>query len=385
MKKTAFLILAVLCLAVSISAQTVIPDVDSVTIKTDTDVSGVGKFEVQTQNVPRVTVANDGKVGVGVTSPQATIHLGGTQELGFEQTMRLETNEAGTAPFGWTLAKYAGSNGATTQDNVFCWGYNVGPAGNKIVASQPAYGHCLENDYTTAEGARQMEQYDFFLPGDDCIGAGCTAQRPFSITPNRTNGQIINRLVGLHVTDLNNVQQTTFDSDINFWNAGGAIKFNGARSSNDLIYAGGSTMLSFKFNTANKVDLFPTGIGNAEVGIMNAAPPEAVLTLNFGGTYGALNPNGVGIRKNGGMQFNSGNGWQNMVGSGDVSESNAANKIVKRDSSGTIDTTAVKINGTEVLTGQCAAIIDPQPGERINNVTTIAILNCLRSIKILAE
>lgn len=351
--KVLSLILAILCLSVITSAQTVVSDNDSYTIKADADANASGKFEVQTGNVPRVTVANDGKVGLGVTAPAATLHFGGTAGLGQEQTMRLETNGAGTAPYGWTLAKYAPDNGGTQNNNQFCWGYNIGPGGNKIVAAEPSYGHCMESDYTTSESIRQMEIYDVFIPGNDCIGMGCVAQRSFSITPNRSTGQVINRLNGLHIMNLDNIQQTTFDVNINFWNPTGAITFNGSRTSNVLMTALGTPILSFKMDTVNKVELFSTGIGDAEVGMFNSSAPQSVLTLNFGGTTGALNPNGIGFRKNGtnGMQVNHGSGWGKIA---------------------------------TVLT-PCAPIIDPQPGEKINSVKVIAILNCLRQLGLLAE
>lgn len=346
-------IFAILCLGLSISAQTVITDNDSVTIKADADVSGVGKVEIQTQNVSRVTIANDGKIGLGITSPQAIFHFGGTSGLGFEQTMRLETNEEGTAPFGWTLAKYAGSNGESKQDNVFLWGYNTGIAGTPFVSGEHQWSQVIESRFKNPGQNPQLEYYWNFQPGVECVGVGCISQRPFSITADLVTGQIIPRLVGLHVMDLNNVQQTTFDTDINFWNPAGAVRFNGTRNSRHLIIAGGQNILSYKFDTANKVDLFSTGIGDPEIGLFGDTAPEYVSTLSFGAQSGVLSPNAVGFRKNGnkGMQVNHGSGWAKIA---------------------------------TVLT-PCAATVDPLPGERINNVTTIAILQCLRQLGLLAQ
>jgi hypothetical protein len=132
-------------------------------------------------------------IGVGSRDIKAFADFGGTNELGFSEIMRVRTNEEGTADFGWTLAKYPGSNGETRQDNAFCWGYNVGPGGNKMVPSEHLYGHCIENRYKTADGATQLEEYNIFIPGDDCVGARCVPQRSASITPDLRSGGITNQ------------------------------------------------------------------------------------------------------------------------------------------------------------------------------------------------
>jgi len=324
-------------------------------------------------------------IGVGAGDIKAFADFGGTDELGFTEIMRVRTNEAGTADFGWTLAKYAGSNGETRQDNQFCWGYNVGPGGNKIVASEHLYGHCIENRYKTADGATQLEEYNIFIPGDDCVGAGCVAQRTISITPDLKSGVVINRFEGLEVT-RNNETKIGLDSSLNFFDPAGAVKFHGARTSNDLIFAGGSTILSFKFNGANKLEIFNTGIGDAEICLFCADGPSN-NTLTFGGNMGVLNPNAPGFRKNvaGKMQFSNGSGvWQDFTGLADVAVDGIANTIVKRGPGGEVNTNSVKVGGVKVIGAQCQAIPNSTGSLADNRRATNSMLACLRTHGIVA-
>jgi hypothetical protein len=268
--------------------------------------------------VGRVTetmgISNLRGIGIGTSQIKALLHFGGTDVLGFSEIMRVETNEEGTAPFGWTLAKYAGNAGETKQDNQFCWGYNVGPGGNKIVPSEHSYGHCIENRYRTNNGVAQLEEYNFFIPGNECVGTGCVTQRTMSVSPELASGLVINRFEGLHVMKAGATQQM-LDKDLSFYNGTGAINYHGNRTSNALMLAGGTPILSFKFNTGNKVELFNTGVGNAEVGLFATSASTSVLSLTFAGQRDVLNPNAAGFRKNGtqGMEVNHGSGWAKIL------------------------------------------------------------------------
>lgn len=376
-------------LALSIPApaqQTTGPVVNtaSVAIEADSDADNDGKVLFKTRGTERVVVNNDGKVGIGVSSPTATIHLGGTPGLGFEQTMLLETNELGAAPYGWSLAKYAGSNGETRQDNQFLWGYNIGLGGNAVIAAEHRWAQVIESRFKNPGHNPQLEYYWNFQPGTECVGAGCISQRPFSITADLVTGQIVNRFEGLDIMS-NNITKLTLSKDITLLDPTSSIQFHGVRNSNDLLMAGGSRILAFKFNTANKVDLFATGIGDPEIGLFGDTAPQFVSTLSFGAQSGVLSPNAVGFRKNGtsGMQFNSGNGWQNFVGTADVTEAATASKIVRRDSGGVISASGVKVGNVTVLKELCGPINDPLPNENDNSTLT-AVLNCLRQLKVIA-
>src|SRR5258705_3610847 len=257
-------VLFLVCLSVSISAQTnplteglPINNPDNLVIGADKDnvdpskrvtikVSGREVVTVGRVVEPMATPNLSGiGIGVGAGDIKAFIDFGGTSELGCTEIMRVRTNEAGTADFGWTLAKYPGSNGETRQDNQFCWGYNVGPAGNKIVASEHLYGHCIENRYKTADGATQLEEYNIFIPGDDCVGTGCVAQRTASITPDLRSGLVINRFEGLDII-RNNETKIGLDTNLDLFDPAGTVNFHGTRTSNDLILAGGSSSHSSK-------------------------------------------------------------------------------------------------------------------------------------------
>jgi len=397
-------ILFLLCLSVSVSTQTN-PDMEGLPIHNpDNLVIGADRDNVDPSR--RVTIKVSGKeaVMVGrVVEPMATANLpgigiglgggdikafldfGGSNELGFTEIMRVRTNEAGTADFGWTLAKYAGSNGETRQDNQFCWGYNVGPGGNKIVASEHLYGHCIENRYKTADGATLLEEYNIFIPGDDCVGARCVAQRTASITPDLRNGVVINRFEGMEVA-RNNETKISLDSNLNFFDPAGTVNFHGTRTSNDLILAGGSSILSFKFNGANKLEIFNTGIGDAEICFFCANGPSN-NTLTFGGNMGVLNPNAPGFRKNvaGKMQFSNGGGvWQDFTGLADVAVNGIANTIVQRGASGEINTSSVKVGGVKVVGTQCPAIPNSNGSTTDNRRTINSVLACLRTHGVVA-
>jgi hypothetical protein len=397
-------VLFLLCLSVSVSAQAdpeeglPIHNPDNLVIGADRDnVDPSKRVTIKVSGREVVTVGrvvepmNSSNllgigIGVGTGDIKAFADFGGTNELGFTEIMRVRTNEAGTADFGWTLAKYAGSNGETRQDNQFCWGYNVGPGGNKLVASEHLYGHCIENRYKTADGSTQLEEYNLFIPGDDCVGARCVAQRTASITPDLKNGVVINRFEGLDVM-RNNVTKIRLDSNLSFFDPAGTIYFHGTRTSNDLILAGGLTILSFKFNTANKLDLFSTDLGDAEIGLFGNSAPEFVSTLTFGGTKGSLNPNAPGIRRNGhnGLQFSNGAGiWQSWLGTADVDENPTANKIVKRGASGEINTSSVKVGGIKVVGAQCPAIPNSNGSTADNRRTINGLLACLRTHGVVA-
>jgi hypothetical protein len=324
-------------------------------------------------------------IGVGSRDIKAFLDLGGTNELGFTEIMRVRTNEAGTADFGWTLAKYPGSNGETRQSNAFCWGYNVGPGGNKIVASEHLYGHCIENRYKTSEGATQLEEYNIFIPGDDCVGARCVPQRTASITPDLRNGVVINRFEGVNVMQ-NNENQIKLDSNLTFFNPAGTVFFPGTRTSNDLIVAGNTNILSFKFNGANKLEIFNTVVGDAEICLFCANVPSN-NTLTFGGNMGVLNPNAPGLRKNaaGKMQFSNGlNLWENFTGSADIAVDSTANKIVKRGASGEVNTSSVKVGGVKVVGAQCPAISSSNGSLADNRRTINSLLSCLRTHGVVA-
>ena len=397
-------ILFLLCLSVSVSTQTN-PDMEGLPIHNpDNLVIGADRDNVDPSR--RVTIKVSGKeaVMVGrVVEPMATANLpgigiglgggdikafldfGGSNELGFTEIMRVRTNEAGTADFGWTLAKYAGSNGETRQDNQFCWGYNVGPGGNKIVASEHLYGHCIENRYKTADGATLLEEYNIFIPGDDCVGARCVAQRTASITPDLRNGVVINRFEGMEVA-RNNETKISLDSNLNFFDPAGTVNFHGTRTSNDLILAGGSSILSFKFNGANKLEIFNTGIGDAEICFFCANGPSN-NTLTFGGNMGVLNPNAPGFRKNvaGKMQFSNGGGvWLDFTGLADVAVNGIANTIVQRGASGEINTSSVKVGGVKVVGVQCPAIPNSNGSTTDNRRTINSVLACLRTHGVVA-
>ena len=397
-------VLFLVCLSVSVSAQTnplteglPIHNPDNLVIGADKDnVDPSRRVTIKVSGREAVTVGRVVEpmgtpnllgigIGVGVGDIKAFADFGGTNELGFTEIMRVRTNEAGTADFGWTLAKYAGSNGETRQDNQFCWGYNVGPGGNKIVASEHLYGHCIENRYKTADGATQLEEYNLFIPGDDCVGAGCFAQRSASITPDLRSGLVINRFEGLDVM-RNNETQIRLDTDLNFFNPAGTVNFHGTRTSNDLILAGGSNILSFKFNGANKLEIFSTGIGDAEICFFCANSPSN-NTLTFGGNMGVLNPNAPGFRKNvaGKMQFSNGGGvWQDLTGLADVAVISTANTIVKRGASGEVNTTGVKVGGVKVVGAQCPAIPNSNGSLADNRRTLNSLLACLRTHGVVA-
>jgi len=393
-------VLFLLCLNVSVSAQTnplmeglPIQNADNLVIGADKDnVDPSKRVTIKVSGRDAVTVGrivepmgtpNLQGIGIGVATSdiKAFADFGGTNELGFTEIMRVRTNEAGTADFGWTLAKYPGSNGETRQDNQFCWGYNVGPGGNKIVASEHLYGHCIENRYKTADGATQSEEYNLFIPGDDCVGPRCVPQRSASITPNLRNGVVSNRFEGLDIM-RNNETKIGLDTNLNFFDPAGTVTFNGARTSNELILAGGTAILSFKFNGANKVDLFSTALGDAEIGLFGNSAPEFVSTLTFGGISGSLNPNAPGIRRNGynGLQFSNGGGiWQSWIGTVDVDSNATPNKIVKRGPGGEINTSSVKVGGAKVVGAQCPAITNSNGSTADNRRAINNILACLRT------
>jgi len=399
-------VLFLLCLSVSVSTQTN-PDMeglpihnpDNLVIGADRDnvdpsrrvtikVSGREAVTVGRVVEPMATTPNLLGIGISIGSGdiKALVDFGGTNELGSIEIMRVRTNEAGTADFGWTLAKYAGSNGETRQDNQFCWGYNVGPAGNKLVASEHLYGHCIENRYKTAGGATQLEEYNLFIPGDDCVGAGCFAQRTASITPDLRSGLVINRFEGLDVM-RNNETQIRLDSNLSFFNPAGSLNFHGTRTSNDLIFAGGTKILSFKFNTADKLDLFSTSLGDTEIGLFGNSAPEVVSTLSFGGISGSLNPNAPGIRRKGrnGLQFSNGGGvWQDFTGLADVALNSIANTIVQRGASGEINTSSVKVGGVKVVGTQCPSIPNSSGSTADNRRTINSLLACLRTHGVVA-
>lgn len=397
-------VLFLLCLSVSVSTQTN-PDMEGLPIHNpDSLVIGADRDNVDPSK--RVTIKVSGReavtvgrvvepmatpnllgigIGVGAGDIKAFADFGGTNELGFTQIMRVRTNEVGTADFGWTLAKYAGSNGEPRQDNQFCWGYNVGPGGNKIVASEHLYGHCIENRYKTADGATLLEEYNIFIPGDDCVGAGCVAQRTASITPDLRSGLVINRFEGLQVM-RNNETKIGLDSNLDFFDPAGSVRFTGTRISNDLILAGGSTILSFKFNGANKLEIFSTGIGDAEICFFCANGPSN-NTLTFGGNMGVLNPKAPGFRKNvaGKMQFSHGsNLWEDFTGSADIAVNSTANKIVRRGAGGEVNTSSVKVGGVKVVGAQCPAITNSNGTTADNRRTINSLLACLRTHGVVA-
>lgn len=155
------------------------------------------------------------------------------------------------------------------------------------------------------------------------------------------------------------------------------IDFYGNTRPYFITYAG-TGLMGISGNTFN---LFQGGITGETVQFFKNSDLSAPLTVKIGSV-------GSGFRIGSSQRMQvSGNGvsYSNLQTADDVSESSTAGKIVQRDSGGAINTSAVKINGVTVLNGQCAAIPDPQPTERVNNVTTIAILNCLREIKLLAQ
>jgi hypothetical protein len=392
-------VLFVLCFSASVSAQSdplqeglPIHNPDNLVIGADRDnVDSSKRVTIKISGKDVVTVgrvlepmgnANLFGLGIGVGSRdiKAFLDFAGSNELGFSEIMRVRTNEAGTADFGWTLAKYPGSNGEMRQDNAFCWGYNMGAGGNKIVASEHLYGHCIENRYKTGGGATQLEEYNIFIPGDDCVGARCVPQRTASITPDLRNGVVINRFEGLDIM-RNNENQIALDSNLNFFNPAGTINFYGTRTSNDLILAGGSNILSFKFNGANKLDIFSTGVGDAEICFFCGDGPSN-NTLTFGGNMGALNPNAPGFRKNvaGKMQFShGGNLWQDFTGSADITVNGTANKIVQRGASGEINISSVKVGGVKVIGAQCPAIPNSNGSLADNRRAINNLLTCLRT------
>lgn len=76
--KVLSLVLAILCLSLSVSAQQTsgpVVNADSVLVEADDDADNDGKFTVKTKHIERLTVDNDGKVSIGAGGGPAIINI----------------------------------------------------------------------------------------------------------------------------------------------------------------------------------------------------------------------------------------------------------------------------------------------------------------------
>lgn len=388
MKLVVSFVLATLCLSFTVFGQQTtgpVVNTDSVHIEVDDDADDVGKFVVITKHVERLVVSNDGKVGIATNAPTAFIDIN-PPATGPHEVINVRTNEPGGGNF--RLSYYSTPNIFTDPGGLltgrtlksFPWGYNP-PGTANYNPNDSSLFYNSEIGYVTAAG-RPQDEWWF---GSRAPGYAFT--RPLSIDLYRDNGQteialstprviVRNTDAVVHNLWLEFLSSPTTGS-LNLYNDS-AISYSGTRK---------------YYVSHHGVGVLGRDLSDSRVWNFVFGGAQMETARFFEGDTLASGPLKICMgQENGCLQLSSNLRWQmNGPAAGDiqtafdVAEAGTASKIVKRDASGAVNVSAIKIGGVTVLDGQCSAILDPEPGERINNVTTIAILHCLREIKLLAQ
>lgn len=150
---------------------------------------GGGGTGAQTGTANTFTALQTFGLGESITAPSGAGNwlLFSPAAIGAQQLMRFKTNDA-TSPatdFGIMSSQLANAGNTPSwpseprQDNIFGWGYNMGPGGSKISATEHQFGEYIESYYKTGAGLLQLENYYNYTSGD-----GTVNYRPFSQTIN---------------------------------------------------------------------------------------------------------------------------------------------------------------------------------------------------------
>lgn len=376
------LILAILVLAVSISAQTVITDNDSVTVKTDADANTVGKFEVQTSNVPRVTILPSGEVGIGAppTAGKGLFQFPPAVIGGALNVMRFPVPDPAGSDFQirMTSVPFAGQlyNGVPRETQDLIFGYNCHGQSQNMADSSL----CLSWEmFYLGYGEGDVDEFHLIYsrPGGPPVrvGSGLFNRDNDKIRLNiKTDSFTFSDPTGANENWLSVISGPA----ASYMNLAGDSRIDFAGNTREYFLTVAGTGLMGK--TGNNFDLFSGGITGETVRFFKGSDLSAPLTIKIGSL-------GSGFRIGSSQRMQvSGNGinYFDILTTNDVDAASTANKIVQRDSNGAINTTAVKIGDVQVLAAPCAAISDPPIESRFNNLTTQAILNCLRQHGLLA-
>jgi hypothetical protein len=260
-------------------------------------------------------------LGFGTTSPTAYIDVN-PPATGAHQIMRLRTNEAGDGDFG--MMYYTTPNDfediydviegpprRKLKDMVI--GYNIGSSPD-YVSGESSFVLAWEMNYVTIEGRPQNE----FWMGSGAPGHPFT--RPFAIDTFLDTGttQVSINTPTFYLSDPSTgIPWITFVTTPTT----GRVTLIGDSKIDFQLPAAGGVMISnsgsdiLAYPVARKVELFSTGIGDAEIGLFSGdGDPENDNRLTFGGTAGALNPNAPGFRSlQAKMQYSNGsNVWHDF-------------------------------------------------------------------------
>lgn len=368
------ILILILIFGVSITAQTVTSDNDSITLKADADADGTGKVDLQTRNIPRVTVENDGRVKIDVG-------LEFTDNV-FNQAkppLRFLGNDPATAG-DYTFSRVNAPNQfAPSWDQRMLkdmvWGYNV----SSPVPTESYMQIAMEKHYWTSQGVLQDE----FWVGMGTPGFPGT--RPFAIDHYLSNGttQVSINTPSFIVSNPSQsniwAQFVSRDTmgDLYLWNNSG-INYGGTREF--WISRAGIGIIGNTSKT--QWNLFSGGMTNETANIFrysSIANGAAPLTIKLGQDGGSLR---IGSSSTSPLRWQvTGNysGFSDIQTAYDVDVSATANKIIKRGPAGEVNVDSVQVGGVKVIGSRCTAIVNSD-GTLADTVRAVnATLSCLRS------
>jgi len=144
-----------------------ISNTGSTTIGADTDVNSVGIIDLQTRNISRLVVANNGMIGLNTAAPAASleIHKRQSGDLGSEVALLIgpiDTGSGAAAGFGITTASQANIDVGARPDQFYSFGYNpeAKPGENRWLYNWESYygdsvsGHQMEHYMVAPDGTR---------------------------------------------------------------------------------------------------------------------------------------------------------------------------------------------------------------------------------------
>ncbi len=279
--------------------------------------AGGSNTQVQFNSAGDLAGSND-LVWLSTYLQTAQIRLPVSTSQGGYELFRFHNNEADIPDFSFVLTQHDGDNGATQQDNVFSFGYNVNGSGAKQISGKHQFTHVIESDYTTSQAIRQLEMYYNYISED-----GTVSYRPFGITPNLSNNTCV-VATRSHIVVFGSVDTGNDWLRIDSANGsdGGTLSilgedsfFNFASDTVDCIRRNGSTMISARSGVCELAGGFET----AEL-FKGSNAFGGDLSMNFGGS------NTRGIRFQGSKRWFqaqiAASKWEALMTMGSVDSSN---------------------------------------------------------------
>lgn len=342
-------------------------------VSADTDANGTGAVILQTRNLDRVIVNNDGTV----TMLGRALTLGNASGTNSQEPARINLRTMEAVNASLLSQSYEWSNNGTYYDHVQRWGFN-GQEGVKQIPGEVQYELTTESKWWSGT-AWQTEIYWSWTNPD-----GVITYRPWGMTINHETGSIMQNMIGRVVFQRQYPDHGGLFAD-----------FNDGRL--DLSYVDGSS-ITFKnnntgalvFRNAGNTNSIPVATVNAldqvvlAPGAQSVVIPGPSLTLGDTGSSSRLNV----IKINSRIDPNT---YIDLAGLNYIRfYSNSAQKMK-------IDTTGVDVNGdlrvdgsykvdnVKVVGNQCAAIANSNGTQADDTRAINAILTCMRSHGLVAQ